>query len=88
MWVISGGKLKQDYGWNELDYVKYKHKDSKIIIQPKEDLFREGIMSPNCVDAAVLTMVMSDNAIRSNRIVKMNVGRPFQDKTIEIWKNE
>ena len=87
-WVISGGKLKQDYGWNELDYVKYKHKDSKIIIQPKEDLFREGIMSPNCVDAAVLTMVMSDNAIRSNRIVKMNVGRPFQDKTIEIWKNE
>src|SRR3990167_7194793 len=35
-WVIGGGKLKQDYGWNELEIVKYKNKDGKIIIQPKE----------------------------------------------------
>jgi len=87
-WVVSGGKLKQDYGWNELEYVKYKHKDSKIIIQPKEDLFREGIMSPNCVDAAVLTMVVSDTTIKSQRMVKMNAGRAFGDKTVEIWHGE
>ena len=84
-WVISGGKLKRNYGWNELDYVRYKHKDSKIIIQPKEELFREGIMSPNCVDAAVLTMVIDDGRIQSQKIIKANRGRPFYDKTIEIW---
>jgi len=87
-WILSGGKLKQNHGWNELEVVKYKNKDGKIIIQPKEDLFREGIASPNCVDAAVLTMVVSDNTIRSNRIVKNNYGRPFYDKTDDIWQGE
>ncbi len=86
-WVLSGGKLKRDHGWNEFEYVKYKHKDSKIIIQPKEELFKEGIMSPNCVDAAVLTMVISDTLIRSGRAYKSQGGKLY-DKTVEIWKGE
>ena len=85
-WIVSGGKLKQDYGWNELEVVKYKNKDGKIIIQPKEDLFREGIPSPNVVDAAVLTMAMSDSAVRSARVIKQ--GRPFYDATTTLWRNE
>lgn len=84
-WLISGGKLKQDYGWNELEVVKYKHKDSKIIIQPKEELFKDGIASPNVVDAAVLTMVLDDSAVKANKIIKQNQGRPFYDATEKVW---
>ncbi len=87
-WVMSGGKLKRDFGWNEFEYVKYKHKDSKIAIQPKEELFKEGIMSPNCVDAAVLTMVIEDKNIKTARILKQNRGRPFHDEMENIWNGE
>ncbi len=86
-WLLSGGRLLNDPGWNEFEYVKYKNRDGKIIIQPKEDLFREGIMSPNCIDAAVLTMVVNDTTIRSNKMVKANQGRQFYDKTVEIYNN-
>lgn len=84
-WLLSGGRLKRDFGWNEFEIVKYKNKDGKIIIQPKEELFREGISSPNCVDAAVLTMAISEQAIRSNRILK-NQGGQFHDKMVEVWR--
>jgi hypothetical protein len=84
-WLLSGGRLLNNAGWNEFEYVKYKNKDGKITIQPKEDLFRDGLMSPNCVDACVLTMVVTDNAVRSNRMFKANRERPFYDRTIEIW---
>lgn len=84
-WLLSGGRLLANIGWNEFEYVKYKNKDGKIVIQPKEDLFREGLSSPNCVDAAVLTQVINDDTIRSNRIFSMNKGRGFYDKTVEIW---
>ena len=86
--LLSGGRLVQNSAWNEFEYVKYKNKDGKIIIQPKEELFREGIASPNCVDAAVLTMVIDDQAVRSQRILKVNRGRGFYDKTVEIWHGE
>lgn len=87
-WIIGGGKLKQDYGWNELEIVKYKNKDGKIVIQPKEDLFREGISSPNVVDAAVLTMAINDQAVKSSRLMKQMQGREFFDATQTIWRNE
>lgn len=86
-WLLSGGRLVSDPGWNEFEYVKYKNKDGKLIIQPKEELFREGLMSPNCVDAAVLTQVINDTAIRSNKIFQ-NRERKFYDATTKIWRNE
>lgn len=86
-WLLSGGRLLQNPSWNEFEYVKYKNKDGKIIIQPKEELFREGIMSPNCVDAAVLTMAIADTAVRSQQIMKAHGGRPFYDKMIEIYND-
>lgn len=85
-WIVSGGKLKQDFGWNEIEYIKYKNKDGKIIIQPKEELFREGILSPNCVDAAVLTMAITDSTIKSNRVLKQRGGQ-FYDKMDEVWSD-
>ncbi len=87
-WLLSGGRLLYNIAWNEFEIVKYKNKDGKIIIQPKEELFREGIMSPNCVDAAVLTMCISDTAIRSQKIIKANGGRGFRDKMVEIYNGE
>lgn len=85
-WLLSGGRLLSNEGWNEFEYVRYKNKDGKIAIQPKEDLFRDGLMSPNCVDAAVLTQVINDDIIRSNRIYNANKGRPFYDKMVEIYR--
>ncbi len=84
-WLLSGGRLLYNTGWNEFEYVKYKNRDGKIIIQPKEELFREGLMSPNCVDAAVLTQAISDQTIKSNRIFKNKSGRGFYDRTIDIY---
>lgn len=80
-WLLSGGRLLKDEGWNEFEYVKYKNRDGKIIIQPKEELFKEGLMSPNCVDAAVLTMAVSDTMIKNRRLPN----RPFYDATTDIW---
>lgn len=87
-WVLSGGRLVSNNGWNEFEYVKYKNRDGKLIIQPKEELFKEGISSPNCVDAAVLTQVIDDSIIRKNRMIQMRQGRPIKDITESIWKNE
>ena len=86
-WLLSGGRLLHNSGWNEFEFVKYKNKDGKIVIQPKEELFREGIMSPNCVRCCVLTMAINDKTIQSNRIVRMNRGRPFHDATIDIYNH-
>lgn len=87
-WLTSGGKLLFNVGWNEFEYVKYKNKDGKILIQPKEELFRDGIASPNCVDAAVLTMVIDERGVKAQRIIKQNKGRPFYDATKDIWDGE
>lgn len=87
-WLTSGGKLLFDVGWNEFEYVKYKNKDGKIIIQPKEELFKDGIMSPNCVDAAVLTMVIDERGVKTHKFIAQNKGRKFYDHTESIWKGE
>lgn len=87
-WLLSGGRLLHNTAWNEFEIVKYKNKDGRIVIQPKEDLFRESIASPNCVDAAVLTMVIGDSAIKSSRIIKQMQGREFHDNMKTIWRGE
>ncbi len=81
-WLLSGGRLVQNHGWNEFEIVKYKNKDGKIAIQPKEELFREGMMSPNVVDAAVLTMLISDSAVKNTYFIN----RPFYDQSQEIYQ--
>lgn len=85
-WLLSGGRLVQDFGWNEFEYVKYKNRDGKIIIQPKEELFREGLLSPNVVDAAVLTQCVSETTIKNTRVLRANGGQ-FKDKMTDVWRN-
>lgn len=87
-WLLSGGRLVHNTGWNEFEIVKYKNKDGKIVIQPKEELFRNGIPSPNCVDAAVLTMAISDGSIQGQRILKARQGRGFYDATNDMWEGK
>jgi len=86
-WVLSGGRLLANYGWNEFENVKYKNRDGKIIIQPKEELLRGGIMSPNCVDAAVLTMSISDTALQTDKQIKTRGGQ-FYDWTMDTWQDK
>lgn len=85
-WLLGGGRLLQNIAWSEFEIVKYKNKDGKIVIQPKEELFREGIMSPNCVDAAVLTMAIPDSTIRNNAVYKGNAGK-FYDNMDDVYNN-
>lgn len=83
-WLLGGGRLIEHPAWNEFDVIKYKNKDGKIIIQPKDDLFKQGIPSPNVVDAAVLSQHLSETAIRSHRMIRQHDG--FYDKSVEIWQ--
>ena len=85
-WLLSGGRLLDNHAWNEFEIVKYKNKDGKIVIQPKEELFKDGIMSPNVVDAAVLTMAVPDSTVRNNAIYKTRGGQ-FYDKMDTIYEN-
>jgi hypothetical protein len=87
-WLLSGGRLLYNVGWNEFEYVKYKNKDGKILIQPKEELFRDGLMSPNCVDAAVLTMCIDDKNIKTQKFIQRNAGRKHYDAMDAVWKGE
>lgn len=85
-WLLSGGRLIEDYGWNEFEYVKYKNRDGKILIQPKEELFKEGLMSPNCVDAAVLTQVATDSSIKGSKLHKARGGKIY-DAMDDVYNN-
>ena len=87
-WLLSGGRLLANYGWNEFENIKYQNKDGVIKIQPKEDLFKEGLSSPNCVDAAVLTQVIKSETIKKEKFIKMNKGKPFYDAMSDVWQNE
>ena len=85
-WLLSGGRLFKHPSWQELSVIKYKNKDGRVIIQPKEELFKLGVASPNCVDAAVLTQYVSDVSIRSARLIRQRGGAPIADRMVEIWR--
>jgi phage terminase large subunit-like protein len=56
MWLLGGGKLKPDERWYELLNIKYKEDtDGKLKIEPKEELSKRGIHSPDRADAFFLT---------------------------------
>lgn len=76
-WLLGGGRLMQNPAWEEFSNIKYKNKEGKIMIQPKEELLKAGIKSPNVVDAAVLSQYVTDVAIRNNKILRRSHGQFF-----------
>ena len=55
-WLDNGGKVGDEDGFNELAVVKYKEDTAgRLKIKSKEDMRKEGIPSPNYVDALALT---------------------------------
>lgn len=89
-WLLGGGRLIHNPGWHEFEIIKYKMQDDnhgrRVKIQPKEDLFKQGLPSPNCVDAAVLTQMVTDHTIRTNRVYQQR-NHQFYDHMKTIWTN-
>lgn len=83
-WLLGGGRLMKDGSWHEFTLIKYKNKEGKIIIQPKEELFKAGFASPNVVDAAVLTQIVSQQAIKQDQIRRARGGRTFYDSMSDM----
>jgi len=63
-WLLGGGRLLKNEAWNEILQIKYKILSDRVIkIQPKEELLKQGIKSPNVADALALTFAEDLNAI-------------------------
>lgn len=71
-WILAGGKLlatsdQERDGWLQLAKIKYRQKlegmHGKIQIMPKEKMLKEGIESPDCADALMLTFTTDDQLI-------------------------
>jgi len=61
-WLRSGGQLVRDKRWNELLNIRYRYNESgKLQIMSKEKMRREGIPSPNCFDAFMLTFAVDES---------------------------
>ena len=55
-WIKSAGKLMPDKDWIQLTQVRYKKDGSgKIKMEPKEDMRKRGVESPDVADACALT---------------------------------
>lgn len=51
-WILTGGRLEKDAGWQQLGHIKYKSNSSgKMIIMSKEQMMLDGIDSPDIADA-------------------------------------
>lgn len=83
-YVLQGGKLVRNDGWGECKIIKFKKdSDDRIFIQPKEELRKANIKSPNVFDAAALTQFVKPEVVK-RRV--LSGSRPFHDQTEEWWK--
>lgn len=84
-WMLGGGRLMTNPAWQEFSLIKYKNNNGVVKIQPKEELFKQGLPSPNVVDAAILTQAISQNAVRQAQKTK-RFGTSFHDPMSEMMK--
>lgn len=58
-WLKEGGRLEKDDGFYELEEIKYKEMSGtkKLQIEPKEELLKRGLKSPDTADALSLTFM-------------------------------
>lgn len=82
-WILRGGKLVKNQGWNDFVNIKYKIYDGKKIkIQGKDLLRRAGFKSPDVADASVLTQFASKNLGFDKLYKQMS----FKDSMANVWK--
>ncbi len=64
-WILKGGKLYGDPAWNELGIIKFKVDSERVIkLQPKTELLKAGLKSPNVADAFALTFAEDDGILQ------------------------
>jgi hypothetical protein len=81
-WILRGGKLVRDDGWvSELSSIRFKEASASIHIQSKDEMRRRGFKSPNCVDAAVMTMLAPNFEKR-----ELAAAHPWSDRIDRNWK--
>lgn len=84
-WLLEGGRLLKNPGWNDFLNIKFKEYGERTIkIQGKDELRRAGFKSPDAVDAAVLTQFASKNLGFMDNYKQI----PFKDKMEKIWQNK
>jgi hypothetical protein len=82
-WILKGGRLVRNDGWNEFTAIKYKRtSDGRIIMMGKDVMRKHGYKSPNVVDASVLGQLAPKDMSRGD-IMK---GRKITDVTERIWQ--
>lgn len=70
-WLSEGGCLEPSDDWEQLKWIKYKVDSSgRIMIQPKNDLRKEGFPSPDHVDALANTFARRTVVNRSREEAK------------------
>jgi len=74
-WIMKGGKLLKDDDWYQLTKVKYRVKlegsKGKMQIMSKEDMLKEGVLSPDLADAFAMTFVTDDIVPMDPEILEM-----------------
>ena len=75
-WIKRGGRLSMDDDWYQLTKIKYKP-DSKgrLRIMSKDDMRTQGIDSPDCADALMLTFVRKEHGDIEERRKKRQAKR-------------
>jgi len=68
-WIKNGGKLVRDEGFREGENIYYKENaSSKLQMEPKADLMKRGVASPDTWDAFCLTFINRAKIIEADDI--------------------
>jgi hypothetical protein len=79
-WVRNYGQLiENEYsGWDQLLSIRYKKNSyGKIVIEPKENMRKRGIESPDIADAFALTFTNQLSIRKIESIIELPAERPF-----------
>jgi len=74
-WIKHKGELCQDDGWEELLNIRYRRNiKGRVQIMPKVEMKKQGMESPNCADAFMLTF-LCDGSEKKDDVVFTRVPR-------------
>lgn len=83
-WMLGGGKILRHMAVDEFGIVKYKiDSERRIRIQPKDELRKLGIPSPDGCDSLALTQYIEDGSDYD----RIKASTPFRDRMIDVWRS-